>query len=108
MDHLGKNLEAIAGRAGLSTVVFELVKWAKAQGRLDQLISASQAENPGNELLRKLGRTAASCGQPADAPFSGQKSSTMVIVQGDIKITGGDMNVAGESIEKNKTKGKSS
>ncbi|MFP4436025.1 MAG: effector-associated domain EAD1-containing protein, partial [Chloroflexaceae bacterium] len=49
---LDQNLAAIAGGDTLAAVVFNLVKWAHANGQIEQLISGDHAENPGNPELR--------------------------------------------------------
>ena len=49
---LEANLEAIAAQENLSVAAFELIGWAEAQGRLEELIAAARRENPGNPPLR--------------------------------------------------------
>jgi eukaryotic-like serine/threonine-protein kinase len=51
---LSQNLEEITSTGTLADVVFELIRWAEAQGRLDDLICAGYAGNPNNALLREL------------------------------------------------------
>jgi hypothetical protein len=48
---LGENLENITGNGPLSAAVFELIKWAEAHGRTDELVRAALAANPGNPAL---------------------------------------------------------
>ncbi len=48
---LNKNLEDITTEDGLGSIVFELIKAAKAEGWLKDLIFAAQKQNPGNEDL---------------------------------------------------------
>jgi hypothetical protein len=50
-DGLNENLEAIAAPASLSVAVFALIRWAQAQGRLDELVAAARKENSGNTKL---------------------------------------------------------
>jgi hypothetical protein len=55
---LGQNLHAIAGSGALSTVVFDLLIAARAQGWLRDLYAAALAANPGNKKLAAFGRAA--------------------------------------------------
>jgi hypothetical protein len=50
----GENLDSITGNGSLSDTVFGLITWAEAKGRLETLLSAARAENPGNVLLLNL------------------------------------------------------
>ncbi len=54
---LKENLATIAGEIDLNTVVFELIKWAKAQGKLEELIEGAYNENPSNPELENFYRT---------------------------------------------------
>ena len=49
---LSENLQAIAAGGSLSDVGFALLRWAEAQGRLDELVRQAQAQNPGNRELQ--------------------------------------------------------
>lgn len=49
---LEQNLATIAGGDNLSTIVFNLITWASANGQIKQLITGAQNENPGNPELR--------------------------------------------------------
>ena len=52
---LGENLEAIAGGANLTHLVFNLVtKWAISRGRISHLIIAAYETNSGNPELRQF------------------------------------------------------
>ena len=48
---MSENLIAIAGDGVLNTVVFNLIKWAEANGQLDKLIEGARISNPGNRDL---------------------------------------------------------
>lgn len=48
---LDENLLSLAGSGTLSTVIFNLIKWAESNGRLDDLIQAAQTANSGNRAL---------------------------------------------------------
>jgi len=48
---LNENLDSIVSRGNLTTVAFELIKWAMAKGRLEELLVATIAENPQNLKL---------------------------------------------------------
>jgi hypothetical protein len=49
---LGKKLEDVAGGENLGETTFNLVEWAHAYGRMQDLVSGALAENPGNPELR--------------------------------------------------------
>ncbi|MCB0092943.1 MAG: hypothetical protein KDE54_33875, partial [Caldilineaceae bacterium] len=49
---LGENLNVIAGGRNLSAVVFNLIGWAEARGRTQELISGALSANPGNLALK--------------------------------------------------------
>ncbi len=49
--YLGENLNIISGAGGLSDVVFDLVQWADAQGRVAELVAAARAANQSNPDL---------------------------------------------------------
>ncbi|MFN9559326.1 MAG: effector-associated domain EAD1-containing protein, partial [Dolichospermum sp.] len=52
---LGENLEAIAGGATLTQLVFNLItKWAVPRGKISPLIIAAYETNPGNPELREF------------------------------------------------------
>lgn len=48
---LDENLSSVAGNDTLSTVTFNLIKWAESSGRLDDLIQGARTANPGNRAL---------------------------------------------------------
>lgn len=50
---LDENLEAIS-TGNLSEVVSNLIEWAEAEGKLEELLIAARKENPGNPALRKF------------------------------------------------------
>ncbi|WP_437543070.1 effector-associated domain EAD1-containing protein [Sorangium sp. So ce367] len=49
---LGEPLETLTSERSPQTAVFELLKWAKAQGRLDVLLEQARRKNPDNPELR--------------------------------------------------------
>ncbi|MFO0652996.1 MAG: pentapeptide repeat-containing protein [Polyangiales bacterium] len=51
---LGENLDVVADEGALADVVFKLIQWAEAHGRVDDLITAAQQLNAGNGLLHGL------------------------------------------------------
>ena len=51
---LAQNLDVIAGGDNLGDRVFDLMRWAEANGRLDDLIAGARNENPGNSVLRAV------------------------------------------------------
>ncbi len=50
---LDENLDAIS-TGNLSEVVSNLIEWAEAEGKLEELLIAARKENPGNPALRKF------------------------------------------------------
>ncbi|WP_437303818.1 effector-associated domain EAD1-containing protein [Sorangium sp. So ce388] len=49
---LGEQLDTLTSERSLQTAVFELLKWARAQGRLDALLDQARRKNPHNPELR--------------------------------------------------------
>lgn len=49
--HMSENLAAIVSGGRLPDQVFELIGWAEAQGRLEDLVAAAQRAVPGNAKL---------------------------------------------------------
>ena len=54
---LDEHLEAIAGRGILKDVVFDLINWADAEGKLERLIIGAYEENSGNPKLKAFYET---------------------------------------------------
>jgi hypothetical protein len=48
------NLHDIVADGPHRQVVFDLIKWANGQGKIEALLRAARAENPGNVLLRQF------------------------------------------------------
>lgn len=55
MHRLGENLNNIVAVDAMANVVFELITWAKANGRLSDLLAGALEENPRNPYLRRFG-----------------------------------------------------
>src|SRR5262245_18148613 len=51
---LDEHLAVIAGGINLKDRAFNLVAWAEARGRTEELIEAARDENPGNRTLRAV------------------------------------------------------
>ena len=51
---LDENLNYIATGGNYSEVVFKLIKWAQAQGKVEELLTAARSANPGNPKLRSF------------------------------------------------------
>ncbi|KST64922.1 toll/interleukin-1 receptor domain-containing protein [Mastigocoleus testarum] len=51
---LDENLNYIATGGNYSEVVFKLIKWAQAQGRIEELLTAARSANPGNPKLKSF------------------------------------------------------
>ena len=69
---LDENLDAVAAPETLSVAVFELIRWAEARGRLDELIAAARQENPGNRMLRAFAEELARQEQDPTTPSLSQ------------------------------------
>jgi hypothetical protein len=54
--HLDEHLAVIVGEGALDDVIFRLIAWAEAQGRLAALVNGARAEAPGNPLLTAFER----------------------------------------------------
>jgi endonuclease G, mitochondrial len=53
-EELNENLAVIAGSGNLSTVIFELIKWAIAKGYIEDLILALAKDNPDRSDIKKF------------------------------------------------------
>lgn len=53
-DELEENLNAITGGGNLSQVVFNLIRWAEAKGKIEVLIIAAYETNSGNPELKQF------------------------------------------------------
>jgi hypothetical protein len=92
------NLDQITGNGGLSSIVFELINWVDAQGRIDELVDGGYAENPGNPLLAAFYEAYHIDNKPR--PQSGKSSTSLAnkstiihastYIKGDVNITNGD------------------
>lgn len=51
--NLNEQLEHIADGQNTSDIIFNLIDWADAQGRIKELLQAAIKENPQNEMLRQ-------------------------------------------------------
>ena len=54
--HLDEHLAVIVGEGPLDDVIFRLIAWAEAQGRLAALVNGARTEAPGNPLLTAFER----------------------------------------------------
>lgn len=54
--HLDEHLAVIVGEGALDDVIFRLIAWAEAQGRLATLVNGARTEAPGNPLLTAFER----------------------------------------------------
>lgn len=69
--HLDEHLAVIAGEGALDDVIFRVIAWAEAQGRLDALVNGARAEAPGNPQLIAFERTIVEArdARPQDVPL---------------------------------------
>lgn len=51
---LDESLEAIAGGSNQTQIIFNLIRWAEARGKLKSLILAAYQDNPDNALLKQF------------------------------------------------------
>jgi len=62
---MDENLNAIAGGSNLTAVVYKLIEWATARGRLAELVEAAYRDNSGDPKLRAFAEPY--FGPPSDA-----------------------------------------
>ena len=55
---LNENLARITTGSSLRDMVFSLMTWAEAQGRIEELVREALAANPGNAALRAFAQAA--------------------------------------------------
>lgn len=76
---LGENLDTIVGSGSLVDTTFDLIKWAEARGRLDDLIRGAARTNSGNSdlkaFIKDVGDAQASSAI-SPSPTSAQDSTT--------------------------------
>ncbi len=63
---LDEQLEHIAAGQDLGDIVFNLITWAEAQGKLEELIQAARNNNPGNLYLKQVAQLI--CPLPTQSP----------------------------------------
>jgi hypothetical protein len=66
-QELEQSLDAISAPLNLTATVFELIKWAEAQGRIPDLVQGACTANPGNPELQAFAAAYASTAGPAMA-----------------------------------------
>jgi hypothetical protein len=85
---LDLDLDRIVGEGGIDKVAFALIDWARAQGRLGQLVGCARAENPGNPELKafadRIGIQAA-VAATAPSPVAANRGLTAL---GDLMVVG--------------------
>src|SRR5882724_3439077 len=74
---LGENLNAIAGGVGLLEKILNLIVWAEANGRTEDLIVGARKVNPGNPDLKAFATEVAL--SSAKPPQAGGKLEAMVV-----------------------------
>jgi hypothetical protein len=82
---LGEHLEVVVGQGALQDVVFRLVRWAEAQGRLEELMRGAREQNPGNKLL---GATKSRLRSKADSGGDGG-GGRGAFITGNVNLNGG-------------------
>jgi predicted ATPase/class 3 adenylate cyclase/Flp pilus assembly protein TadD len=85
---MGIRLAAITTADNLINLVFEVVDWAHAQGRVEELIAAALAANPDNPHLQSFASQAHPAGPPevtAAAPPLPRPSGTVTFLFTDIE-----------------------
>lgn len=53
-EELNVRLNQVSGSGTYPKIVFDVINWAQAQGRLAELIDAAHRRNPNNEKLRRF------------------------------------------------------
>ena len=72
---LNERLQTHVERGPMNRVATDLIEWAEAKGRLDELIAGARVQNPGNLALRRF---AVEISLTSDAPPAG-KLEAMVL-----------------------------
>ncbi len=49
---MDENLEAVVGSSSLNEMIFKLINWAEARGRVREFVEGALSENPGNVALQ--------------------------------------------------------
>ena len=83
---MNESLDEIAGSGSHRNTRFEVLEWAEATGRTEELINAARNENPGNVKLKAaaeqlLPRPSSSPPPLADPPTSSSPPNTGLVVQ---------------------------
>lgn len=117
---LEENLPVVAGGVTLREIVYNLITWAERTGRIDDLVAAAVAANPGNPALKAFAAKYQGDGDeppvppPPDKPQSPSGppggASIGVYVAGNIStgggdVVGGDKTVHGDEVRGDKVMG---
>lgn len=79
---LDLDLDTIVSEVGLNQVAFELIGWARAQGRLAQIVAGARAENPGNPELKAFAeQVGIEASVSPDAPSSAAANRGLTALQ---------------------------
>jgi endonuclease G, mitochondrial len=103
---LDVDLEVIAGGETFADVVFNLVRWAVAQGKIEALVTGARQQNPGNPSLRAFDEQALpKPKRKASSSLTGQASTTVPTDAGEFPFVplpgsrGGDAQFAFVDVE---------
>ena len=101
---LNADLEAIAGGNSLAVIVFNVIEWAEAQGRLEELIQGAYEANPGNPDLKRFAEEHLNLSK--SPPASSDRSDT--VTSSDAPLTAGASETPGQNATSSPTSGPSS
>ena len=102
---LDVDLEVVAGGETYADVVFNLVKWVVAQGKVEALVTGARKQNPGNPSLRAFEQTLLQPPGKALENHAGQAPATLRKGEGEGPIVpppgslGGDAQFAFNDVE---------
>ena len=95
---LGENLNVIAGGRNLSAVVFNLIGWAEARGRTQELVSGALRANSGNPALKAIAEHSGIAPSTTSANHSVPGQSSGDQVGGDKTSVGNISDASGVAI----------
>lgn len=85
---LDENLEAIAGKGSLSSIIFNLIRWAEAQGRTEELVKGALAQNPRNSSLQKFAQQFGLSDSQSPSDYqSGESQDPLIDVKSRIQLS---------------------
>jgi len=90
---LDENLSTITQGSNLNDVVFELINWADATGRLQELIDGAHEHNPGNPKVKSLVQHEDSQPDDSESPALTQPSQPQEVLPSVSKINNSNVTI---------------